>query len=564
MLTPAIDKILFPHPHRLGLAAAGLLMLISFFLYLPGIFSLPPIDRDEARFAEASRQMVESGNWVDIRFQDEVRYKKPVGIYWLQAGTVKLAQKLGVTTAPDIIGLYRLPSLLGALLSVVFTGVIGARLLGAREGLIGAALFSSCLLINVEAHMAKTDAMLLACILACVMIYTKAYTRAHLDHPLRLKDFILFWVALAFGFLIKGPVILLVVIGLPLLLRLMGDKTKWLSKLKPVIGIPLAIIIVAPWFIAILTQSHGTFLKESAGQDLLTKFWQPGQSGAFTPPGVHTLVSLAVLWPVSLPLWLALPWIWKNRKERVVRFLLAWTIPIWVVFELIFTKLPHYVLPAYPALTLLATAWLLQPEHAGRPPRGYRAAFILVWSLVAILLCLVPAVMPVFVESQIFFFPIFFGGLALGLGLAAVQLLRRDQRRFATIPLYFAGAILSFALFRFLFPDMPSVFVSARIAEKLAAPGTCMHTTLVMTGYTEPSLVFLAGKDTRLVDRGEDAALALSADPCITAGVAEEQMGNFKETLERVGARATELAVIKGFNYARGKPVKITLYQAKQ
>ena len=65
--------------------AIALLVLVSLVSFLPGFFHIPPIDRDEARFAQATKQMLESGDYVDIRFQDEVRYKKPVGIYWLQA-----------------------------------------------------------------------------------------------------------------------------------------------------------------------------------------------------------------------------------------------------------------------------------------------------------------------------------------------------------------------------------------------------------------------------------------------------------------------------------------------
>ena len=62
--------------------------IFCLLLYLPGLVSLPPTDRDESRFAQASKQMIESGNYVDIRFQDEPRYKKPIGIYWLQAQSV--------------------------------------------------------------------------------------------------------------------------------------------------------------------------------------------------------------------------------------------------------------------------------------------------------------------------------------------------------------------------------------------------------------------------------------------------------------------------------------------
>src|SRR6266487_3077852 len=75
--------------------AVAVLLVVALLGFLPGFFSVPPIDRDEARFAQATKQMVESGDYVDIRFQDEVRYKKPVGIYWLQAAVVKSAEARG-------------------------------------------------------------------------------------------------------------------------------------------------------------------------------------------------------------------------------------------------------------------------------------------------------------------------------------------------------------------------------------------------------------------------------------------------------------------------------------
>ena len=65
--------------------------------------------------------MLETGEYVDIRFQDEVRYKKPVGIYWLQAAVVKTAEALGVPNARQTIWLYRIPSLIGAIGAVLLT-----------------------------------------------------------------------------------------------------------------------------------------------------------------------------------------------------------------------------------------------------------------------------------------------------------------------------------------------------------------------------------------------------------------------------------------------------------
>ena len=95
--------------------------MFSLLAFLPGFFQIPPVDRDEARFAQATKQMLETGEYVDIRFQNEVRYKKPVGIYWLQAAAVKAGEALGVPQARTTIWLYRLPSLFGAIGAVLLT-----------------------------------------------------------------------------------------------------------------------------------------------------------------------------------------------------------------------------------------------------------------------------------------------------------------------------------------------------------------------------------------------------------------------------------------------------------
>src|SRR6266702_5927685 len=99
--------------------AVAFLLLCGLLLFLPGFFTIPLIDRDEARFAQATKQMVETGDYVDIRFQDEVRYKKPVGIYWLHAGVVTTASALGFPDALTTIWLYRIPSLIGSTAAVL-------------------------------------------------------------------------------------------------------------------------------------------------------------------------------------------------------------------------------------------------------------------------------------------------------------------------------------------------------------------------------------------------------------------------------------------------------------
>ena len=89
--------------------ACAALVLVSLACFLPGFASLHPMDRDEPRFAQASKQMLETGDFVDIRFQDEARHKKPAGIYWLQSAAVATAEALGFAEARAAIAVYRIP-----------------------------------------------------------------------------------------------------------------------------------------------------------------------------------------------------------------------------------------------------------------------------------------------------------------------------------------------------------------------------------------------------------------------------------------------------------------------
>ena len=92
--------------------AIAALVALSLLCFGPGFVSLQPMDRDEPRFAQASKQMLETGDLVDIRFQDEARNKKPVGIYWAQAAAVAAGRAdagLGILAAARAFGLGFVP-----------------------------------------------------------------------------------------------------------------------------------------------------------------------------------------------------------------------------------------------------------------------------------------------------------------------------------------------------------------------------------------------------------------------------------------------------------------------
>jgi 4-amino-4-deoxy-L-arabinose transferase-like glycosyltransferase len=178
------------------------LALLCLLLWLPGFFSIPPGDRDESRFAQASRQMVETGDYVRIKLGEVERNKKPVGIHWAQATTVHALEAVGIP-ARGTIWAYRLPSLIGALLAVLATCYLGRALVGRRAAFLAAAMLAPCMVLVVETHIAKTDAALLASITAAMLLMGRAYLA---PAQFTAKQALGFWLALGAGVLLKGPI----------------------------------------------------------------------------------------------------------------------------------------------------------------------------------------------------------------------------------------------------------------------------------------------------------------------------------------------------------------------
>ncbi len=220
--------------------AAMVLLVVALLGFLPGFFSIPPIDRDEARFAQATKQMVEIGDYVDIRFQDEVRYKKPVGIYWVQAAVVKTATALGFSGALTTIWLYRLPSLVGSIGAVLLTYWTALAFVPRRAAVLAGLMMASCVLLGIERLLAKTDALLLMTVVAAMGAMARAYLwheRERLDAASAWIVASIFWTALAAGVLLKGPLIVMVVALAAIALIVVDRSAAWLLTLKPIAGI---------------------------------------------------------------------------------------------------------------------------------------------------------------------------------------------------------------------------------------------------------------------------------------------------------------------------------------
>lgn len=538
--------------------AVAILLAVSLLAFLPGFFQIPAIDRDEARFAQATKQMVETGDYVDIRFQNEVRYKKPIGIYWLQAAVVKTATRISGHEVLTAIWLYRLPSLIGAIGSVLLTYWVALAFVTRRTAFIAAAMVASCVLLGVEARLAKTDAMLLLTVLAAMGAMARVYLarRKTTDPPVGWLLPGIFWTALAGGFLLKGPLVLMFV-GLTVLTLIVLDRSaRWVLDLRPLPGVIWMVALVLPWFIAILGRAGDTFFAESLGHDMLAKV-ASSQEAHGAPPGTYFLLFWVTFWPGAVLAGMAAPALWKAWRQPGVRFLLAWLVPSWIIFELVVTKLPHYVLPLYPAAAI-AIAGILESGLLSKAKFFIQGT--IGWFIFPVVINLVALVGLIIVARQLGFVAWPFAAASVIMGFVAWWLYSADGPERALLRAIAASIFVSISIYAIVLPSMSALFPSVAIVNALRASG-CERPVAVSVGYQEPSLVFYGGTDLRFTDAAT-AADFLRLGPCRFALVEARNERSFAQRADATGVRYTPGPRIEGYNISTGKAVTVAIYQS--
>ena len=556
-LTPAIDR--FTHFTSASHArACALLLLLALAAFLPGFSTLQPLDRDEPRFAQATKQMLETRDFVDIRFQGEARHKKPVGIYWLQSAAVSAGEALGVPEARTQIWLYRLPSLLGAVATVLLTYWALLAFVPARLALLGGALMVACVVLGVESRIAKTDAVLTATAVASL----GALARVWLDWTRSLafvpssRNWLVFWSATAVGILVKGPIVPMIWGLAILVLSITQGSFRWLKPLRFGRGLLLCLVLVIPWFVAIMMKSGGSFLADSVGQDMLGKVAE-GQEKHWGPPGLYLLFFFGTYWPAAAFAAMAVPFAWRRRREPQILFLLAWLVPSWLVFEAVPTKLPHYVLPLYPAITALLLLALVN-DGIDRHRRGATATALLV---VLVPLALIGAIIGGnwLLDRTVPYFALPFLLLVLLVGAFVVAAFRRGDLEGALWRAVLASILLSIGVFGFAIESLRSFKLSPRLAESIRAIG-CESPATITLGYREPSLVFLVGTDLAMASNGQQAADFLAQPGCRIALVEGRFEDGFRRALAGNGVEPRLFTTVSGFNLNGGRKLAMSVY----
>jgi 4-amino-4-deoxy-L-arabinose transferase-like glycosyltransferase len=538
--------------------AAAFLVLCGLVLFLPGFFNIPPIDRDEARFAQATKQMVETGDFVDIRFQDEVRYKKPVGIYWLQAAAVETASAVGLPRAQVRIWLYRIPSLIGAIGAVLLTYWTALAFVTRRGAILAALILCSSVLLGAEARLAKTDAMLLLTVVAAMGALARVYLSWQRgDDPIRppLSYPAIFWTALAAGILLKGPLILMFAGLTVITLAIVDRSASWLWRLRPFSGVIWMMLLVLPWFIAIFWRAGETFFADSIGGDMLSKVAAQESHGA--PPGVYLLLFWVTFWPGAPLAGMAAPAAWGARREPGAQFLLAWLIPSWIVFEAVLTKLPHYVLPLYPAIAIL-TIGALERRVLSRSWLRRGAAW---WFLVPALASVIAVVAAIMLTRQPVFLAWPFIAGALIFGLFAWWLYDDNRAELSLLNAVVAAMFLATSVYGLVIPALTPLFPSAEVARALRNV-VCVGPKAAAAGFHEPSLVFMTGTSTLLTD-GSGAADFLRQGSCRFALVEQRSERGFAQRAEAIGLRYNVAKRIEGYNISQGRAISIAIFRSE-
>ncbi|HYZ73744.1 MAG TPA: glycosyltransferase family 39 protein, partial [Chthoniobacterales bacterium] len=337
--------------------------------------TLPLIDRDEPRFAEASREMRQSGDFVISRVNGEYRFDKPPLIYWCQVGSSLLFGESDFSV--------RFPSVLFAAATAVLTAIWGARLYGTKIGLWSGIVFGTCLQLFIHGRAAVADMPMIFFFLGATWIAWERIAR-----PKSRWLWLAFYICLALGFLAKGPIALLPVL-FPAIFFFSQRKCFSFHSGSALLGVVLLVLIVGAWGIPALVATKGEFFAIGIGRHVVMRSVAPMQShgGAgligyvlSLPFYFLTIFFSFFPWCIYLPGAIASI---RRGLDAPERYLLGGITLVFLIFTLIQTKLPHYTLPAFPLLAILTAKYLNSRPRDSVVARGIAVVVVVLYALVA-------------------------------------------------------------------------------------------------------------------------------------------------------------------------------------
>jgi 4-amino-4-deoxy-L-arabinose transferase-like glycosyltransferase len=331
------------------------LFLGCLLFHVAGTWSLPLIDRDEPRFAEASREMRERRNYIVPYFNNQFRFDKPPLTYWFQIASYRIFGENDFAA--------RFPTAVAAALIALALFAWGKRVHDERAGWWAAIIFTLSLQTFIHGKAAVAD-MWLALFVTLAHRAGWELLDLNAERPMSNTQrpssywWALFYVSLAFAFLAKGPIGWTPLLTLAAL-KISRRELRLNRRFHFFFGIVLMLWLVCMWGIPALIRTHGEFFRVGIGKHVVER-----SLATMEGHGASSLWMYLALLPfyfltvfISFFPWsIKLPALWKNlraRRDATDQFLLAGIIIIFGIFTFVQTKLPHYTLPAFPLLALL-------------------------------------------------------------------------------------------------------------------------------------------------------------------------------------------------------------------
>src|SRR5262245_27641614 len=406
----------------------AILFFACVLFHILGTWSLPLIDRDEPRFAEASREMIERGNYIVPYFNNQLRLDKPPLTYWAQVASYQIFGENDFAA--------RFPSAIAAAVTAILLFVWGREIGGEKLGWLAAIIFTLSLQTFVHAKAAVSDMWLVLFVTlanwAGYELIQRRMPNAEGSTPdsekrnqtLNIKHqtsawWFVFYLSLAFGFLAKGPIAWtpLLTVGVVIIYTRDWQAAR---RLRFIGGILLTLVVVALWGIPALIQTNGQFFTVGIGRHVVTRSLMTLEGLGAGSVGMYVLLLpffFVTVFISFFPWSIKLPWLvqklWRDREAAVDAsgysrdsndaYLFTGIAVVFAIFTLVSTKLPHYTLPAFPLLALLLSRhWhqALAVENRRSPFTTIAVATACLWIILA--LAVPPVVARFFPAYQLF------------------------------------------------------------------------------------------------------------------------------------------------------------------
>jgi 4-amino-4-deoxy-L-arabinose transferase-like glycosyltransferase len=467
---------------------------------------------DEARYAEISREMAATGDWITPRLNDLKYFEKPPLQYWATAAALNI---FGVSEGPA-----RLWTALTGFAGILLTYFAGRILFGREQGFFAAAVLASSMWYALLGHVNTLD-MGLTFFMTLSIFGLLLAQREHAKAQKQRNWMLVAWAGMALAVLSKGLIGIVLPGAALVLYSLLNRDIKIWTRLHIGKGLLLFLLITAPWFIAVSRENpefaQFFFIHEHFDRFAKSEHRREGPMYYFVP---YLLLGIM---PWLLALIPALLRSWKIERGygeyrfHLNRFLLIWIVFIFVFFSISKSKLPAYIVPIFPALALLISQYL---HHI--------SAKKIIWRVLPI--CLLALGLTLAVPFALDYLPVVdsplnvaemnaryaywlmaaFAVLFIGT-MYAMRLLLRDARIAGMAALSFS-ALIAWQLVWMGYETRSPLQSSYDIAQKIR-PHLKPDTPIYNIGYYDQPLPFYLQRTVTLVNFQDELALGIKQEP---------------------------------------------------